>query len=39
MGDYEVELLIEDQQAHSDMYDATRLVQRIERWLKQEGWL
>lgn len=39
VGDYEVELLIEDQQAHSDMYDATRLVQRIERWLKQEGWL
>jgi len=39
VGDCEVELLIEDQQAHSDMYDARRLVQRVERRLKQEGWL
>ena len=39
VGDYEVELLIEDQQAHSDLYDARRLVQQVERWLKQEGWL
>jgi len=39
VGDCEVELLIEDQQANSDFYDARRLVQRVEHWLKQEGWL
>ena len=39
VGDYELELSLEDQQARTDLRDAKRFVQRIEQWLKQEGWL
>jgi len=39
VGDYELELLIESQQAHADLHDAKRFVQQVEQWLKQEGWL
>ena len=39
VSDYELELLIEDQQAYADLHDARRFIQRVEQWLKQEGWL
>ena len=39
VGDYELELSLEDRQARTDLRDAKRFVQRIEQWLKQEGWL
>lgn len=39
VSDYELELSIDNQQAESDLLDAARFVERIERWLKQEGWL
>ncbi len=39
ISDYELELSIGDQQAKSDLLDAERFVERIEQWLKQEGWL
>jgi uncharacterized protein (UPF0332 family) len=39
VGDYELELSLEDQQARTDLGDAKRFVQRIEHWLKQGGWL
>ena len=39
VSDYEVELLIENQQAYADLHDARRFIQRAEQWLKQEGWL
>lgn len=39
VSDYEVELLIENQQAYADLHDARRFIQRVEQWLKQEGWL
>ncbi len=39
ISDYEMELAISDQQAKSDLLDAVRFVERMERWLKQEGWL
>jgi uncharacterized protein (UPF0332 family) len=39
IGDYELELSLEDRQGRTDLRDAKRFVQRIEQWLKQEGWL
>lgn len=39
ISDYELELTISDQQAESDLQDAARFVDRVESWLKQEGWL
>jgi uncharacterized protein (UPF0332 family) len=39
VGDYELELAIEEEQARSDLDDANRFVQRVEEWLKQEGLL
>jgi uncharacterized protein (UPF0332 family) len=39
ISDYELELVIGDQQAESDLRDAIRFVDRMENWLKQEGWL
>jgi uncharacterized protein (UPF0332 family) len=39
VADYELELSIGDQQAHTDLEDAERFVRRSEKWLQQEGWL
>lgn len=39
VGDYELDLSIEDEQARADLSDARRFVQRIEDWLKKDGWL
>lgn len=39
ISDYELELAITDEQAHSDVHAARRFVERIEDWLKQEKWL
>ena len=38
-SDYELDMLIEYEQAHNDLHDAKRFVQQIEHWLKREGWL
>jgi uncharacterized protein (UPF0332 family) len=38
VSDYEIEILIEKQVAARAMDDAHRFVERIERYLTQEGW-
>lgn len=38
-GDYEVSLLMDPQIADDDLRDARRFVGRIERHLREEGWL
>ena len=39
VSDYDVEAFIESDRARTDMQDALRFVQRIERFLQEEGWL
>jgi uncharacterized protein (UPF0332 family) len=39
VGDYDLDLTIEHEQAYHDLHDAERFLQQIERWLKLEGWL
>jgi len=39
IGDYDVETTIEPERARIDLEDAQRLVQRIERYLREEDWL
>ena len=39
ISDYDMVLSIEDEQAHADIDDAEKFVNRIEEWLKMGGWL
>ena len=39
VSDYDVEALIEPDRARTDVEDARRFVQRVERFLEAEGWL
>jgi hypothetical protein len=39
ISDYDVEAVIEPDRARTDLDDARPFVDRIERYLKQEGWL
>jgi uncharacterized protein (UPF0332 family) len=39
VGDYEIQLTIEPSVAQDDLRDAQRFVERVERHLRQEGWL
>jgi len=39
IGDYDVEVPIEPKRAQADLEDARCFVQRIERYLHEEGWL
>jgi uncharacterized protein (UPF0332 family) len=39
VGDYELDLTIEHEQAYHDLHDAKRFLQQVEHWLKREGWL
>jgi len=39
VSDYDVEAFIEPERARTDMEDARRFVQRVERFLQEEGWL
>jgi uncharacterized protein (UPF0332 family) len=38
-GDYEIESTMDQARAQTDLKDAQRFVQRVERYLKLEGWL
>ena len=39
VSDYDVEAFIEPARARTDLEDARRFVQRVERFLDEEGWL
>jgi uncharacterized protein (UPF0332 family) len=39
VGDYDLDLNIEYEQAYHDLHDAERFLQQVEHWLKREGWL
>jgi len=39
VGDYEIQLVIEAQVAQDDLRDAQRFVERVEQFLRREGWL
>jgi len=39
VSDYDVEAFIEPDRARTDLEDARRFVQRVERFLQEEGWL
>ncbi len=39
ISDYDMVLSIEDEQAHADIEDAEKFVNRIQVWLKMEAWL
>jgi len=39
VSDYDVEAFIEPDRARTDVEDARRFVQRVERFLEAEGWL
>jgi len=39
ISDHDVEAVIEPDRARTDLDDARRFVDRIERYLKEEGWL
>ena len=39
VSDYDVEAFIEPDRARSDLQDAWSFVQRVERFLQEEGWL
>jgi len=39
VSDYEIQLTIEPDVAQDDLQDARRFVERVERHLRQEGWL
>ena len=39
VSDYDVEAFIEPDRARTDIEDAQRLVQRVEHFLREEGWL
>jgi len=39
VSDYEIELSIDAEVAIRDLGDAQRFVERVEQFLRQEGWL